>query len=208
MKNIFEAAWKAFEFEKFQEYVEIKKEKRDFFVNTCCQLYKDFGTQFMKKQTKASSHPQKWPELDRHKIAAIIAVVGSKDGLICSKQTIREDEFFIGRYTIPILVGLQFIMDDTNKDLANFSICVDQLPLKLYIPDTKVCTTKYIISLARRLYLEEKEDVDDVIRVLGLANVFFLMEECTLLKNNIPMDTWLKRKREQSKHSEEEGMLN
>lgn len=208
MKNVFEAAWEAFEeIRDKNENIVLQEDKRDEFVNECVSLYNKFIDVHMAKPTdeinkdneknKDGSSVVK-QNLDRHKNAAIVSIIGSR-GYIQSKNEISDDEFFIGRYTVPITVAIQIVLDDTNRDLvAAKLIDSENLLNKFYIPEPKVCATDYEVVLARTLYFEEEYNVDDLLRIIELANVFFLMEELTLLKANIPMDKWLKFKRSQS----------
>ena len=194
MRQVFEAAWKSFVLfrDNHTDLVELE-DKKEQFVNECCDLYKGFVNKHMKKTTNNNDKLK----LDRHKIGAIVAIVGSRD-YFSSINTVNSDVFFVGKYTIPINVGLQIILDDINRDLKDFGFfSKKRKSIEIYIPQAKVCTTSYDVVLARTLYYEEENKVDDVLRVLELANVFFLIEECTLLSESVHMQKWLDFKREQ-----------
>ena len=193
METVFIAAWEAFE-----KLAEINTEfelenKKDEFVKKCTTLYDEFVDEHMQK-TKFKEKQY----LDRHKLGAIIAIVGSK-GYIKSRNSIPSDKFFIGQYLVPVIVALQLVLDDTNKDLIDANLIKgNELIENLYIPEPKVCSTPYQVVLARTLFFEEDYGVNDLLRVIELANVFFLIEELTLIKEDIPMDKWLAFKRNQS----------
>lgn len=202
MKDVFKAAWDVFEaFAKQNKNVVLLDGKKDEFVNSCCLLYNQFVDKYMKKDSTYTPEIQETfvnnLKLDRHKIGAIISIVGSR-GYFRRREESKTDKLFIGQYTIPISVGLQLVVDDTNSDLKEFGFLnQEKKSIEMYIPEPKVCKTNYIVSLARNLIFEEQSKVDDLLRVMELANVFFLMEECTLLYEKVPMDEWLNFKRNQ-----------
>lgn len=206
MKDVFKAAWDAFEiFAKNNENKVVLVGNKDEFAESCCVLYNKFIDKYMKKDSPSKSNSKiesknnsvDAPKLDRHKIGAIISIVGSRN-YFKPKNDNGTDQLFIGKYTIPISVGLQLVIDDTNADLKEFGFLnQEKTDIKMYIPKPKVCKTNYIVSIARNLIFEEQSKVDDLLRVLELANVFFLMEECTLLFEKVPMNEWLEFKRNQ-----------
>lgn len=199
MKDVFLAAWDAFEAftESNNDLITLNGNKDDF-VQNCCDLYNRFIEKYMKKASKNNSIVDETSinqsKLDRHKIGAIISIVGSRKYFSIKNQD-TADSLFIGQYTIPISVGLQLVIDDINSDLKEWGS--KKSSIEMYVPEPKVCKTNYIVSLARILIFEEQNKVDDLLRIIELANVFFLMEECTLLNENIPMNEWLNFKRNQ-----------
>ncbi len=188
MDAVFKAAWDAMErYSNDIKKIKINKDKKDIFVEKCKNLYKNFFKEYMNGDSKT---------LDRHKIGAIISVVGSSDDYIESAVSINGNEFFLGRYNIPIVVSLSFIGQEINKDLHRFKFVRRSKHIDLHIPLPASCETFYIDSLARMLRFEEAKNISDTLRVLELANTFFLIEECTLLKLKINMDKWVKLKRQ------------
>lgn len=189
MNAVFKAAWEAMEkYSKQVDKIKIIKDKENVFIEKCMKLYNNFSDEYMSKDNT---------ELDRHKIGAIISIVGSSDNYIESNILIKKDMFFLGRYSIPVVVAFDFIEQQMNDDLHQFRLIRKNKTAKLYIPSPSSCETWYIDSIARILLHEEKKNVSDTLRVVELANTLFLIEECTLLKYKINMKKWLDLKNDE-----------
>ncbi len=189
MDTVFKAAWQAMnEYCSNKSEITLNKKQEKKYVGKCAGLYRDFISEYMSADSNV---------LDRHKISSIIAIVGSSDDYVQSVNAVGDDKFFLGRYNVPLAVALAFIEQSMNKDLHDFKLIGESERLKLHIPLPTSCNTPYIDSIARILWFEERKSVSDTLRVVELANIFFLIEECTLLKYGVNMQKWVEMKKEQ-----------
>lgn len=194
MKDVFYAAWTAFG-ELCGEDITLCESQKENFVEKCCDAYKNFSNKYMHDVvTKNEKHGNQL-SLDRHKTAAIISVIGA-NGYIKSKKMLEENEILWGQFTIPLVVGLSLVQQDFNDDLHRFKILKETSDIQVYIPTPSSCDRYYIDALARNIYygLKLGEKYTDVM-IMDLANIFFLLEECSLLKNEINIKKWLEYKK-------------
>lgn len=182
MNTIYRDAWKA-----IKEYSEQDSRiafvvSEEEFVNKCDTVHKYIIRDYMKKNPK--------PQLDRHKLAAIIAVCGSAESFIKSSEEIEGDNIFFGRFMVALYVALSFMEDDLNADIKESKLLSPDEKVGLCLPDPVICETKSVNSMARMMYWEERTKTDVCIRVLELANTLFLIEQYTLLMYDVDLEEW------------------
>lgn len=192
MKSVFKAAW-ALMRECCKNYDDVSfddtQENKNRFLVDCVSLYEEFVNNHMKKNEK------KKVNLDRHKVGAIIAIEGSKGHYFTYKNELQSDQLFLGNFSIPLIVGLSLVEQEFSKDLQVYHLADNIDDVKLYIPEPSSCDTLYIDSLARMLYFAQEYKVNELMQVLEFANIFFLIEECTLLANSIDISKWIHNKK-------------
>lgn len=192
MDSLYSSAWDILK--KYcdqSEDISLNEEKRNIFLDDCKKLHKDFWE-------KRMLHDKIDKRLDRHKLAAIIAIVGSDEKFYTDYTTIvKENLLNIGRFVAPLAVALSFIEQEIKSDLKELNLDVNGI-FELYIPKAVVCETPYIAVIGRLMYNEEKEKIDNTLRVLELSNILFLLEECALISSKINMDEWVKKKRKKN----------
>lgn len=142
MKPTAEQFWNSLEEECKRidsQNLDIKKAKKDDYVRRCEERYIQYRTRFMKDDVKT---------LDRHKVAAILAIEGVASELItCSN--VPNGEVFIGQEKIIFTNALRFILQEFNKIITQkgFSKMTQFL-----LPDAFSCDTAYIDILCRMQY--------------------------------------------------------
>lgn len=187
MKTIYRDAWKA-----IKEYIikdgdmECMMEEEKF-AEYCESLHNKIKDNYMKNIPE--------PHLDRHKLAAIIAVCASNEKVIQKKTEIEKGKLFLGRYLVALYAALSFMEDNLNKDIKDSGLLHLERKIGLCLPDPVICETKSVNAMARMMYWEERENTDDCIRVLELANTLFLIEQYTLLMYDVDIDSWAVYKR-------------
>lgn len=189
MKTIYRDAWKS-----INKYIAEMKELKftvdeDEFANCCKNLHEKIKENYMKENPE--------PHLDRHKLAAIIAVCASKH--IEANVRLEKDKLFFGNYLVGLYAALSFMEADLKSDVRESGLLSFGEDIKLCLPDPVICETKSVNAMARMMYWEEQTKTDDCIRVLELANTLFLIEQYTLLMFDIDMESWVAFKRRTSK---------
>lgn len=141
---------------------------KDEYLRRCDERYRIYKEKFMKPGVK---------NLDRHKVASILAVEGIALNLIRCEQ-VPEDQIFIGQEKILLKCALQFIIREFNSIIRTSQFASMQ---KFVLPEAFSCDTQYIDIMCRNLmYIKESKLLDDPEHVLmvemELAEKFFLLE--------------------------------
>lgn len=197
MNDIYITAWDSLKkYIKDDKSLILKDKLQRKFIEDCETLHEKIKSEYMKSLSKES---QDKIQLDRHKLAAVIAVSLSKGDYIDYVNTLEVGDIFFGKYLAAIYVACSLVEEDMNNDL-DASRLKDEYGgiITLCLPEPVICDTKSANTLARMLIWEERKKVDDCIRVLELANTLFLIEQYTLLMNDIDMEKW--KKYQKNKH--------
>lgn len=183
MKEAIDATWQLLEsivYEKNDKNLKLKQEKKDDYTNLVESKYKYLMRNFMKENTDY---------LDRHKVSSIIIISLIESN--CLDYENLEDEIFLGRYLIPLNIGLSYMLANINKFREENKL----LPLENYVlPKAMTCETGMLEIMARNLYYIEVTESWSF-NELDLAEKLFWLESYTILAlDNIQLREHLKEK--------------
>ena len=160
---------------------ELFREKFDMFYNKLEEKYV--------AHLKHENRYENCSGMDRHKISAIL-ICSIIDSKIFEAEEEREGYFFIGLEKIAVLIGLEYMLYEFNKKLAESG----HSEIEDYVlPCALACPTPYLDIFARSLYYNtihyagppKKER--RVLDVMDLAERLFLLEYITIERHNIPI---------------------
>ena len=174
---IYKKAWNLLQELALKNEFIILDNSNDFFQD-CLNLEKNIISQYMVKNA----------QLDRHKLAGVIAVCAPK--YIMSGEELTDEQVFLGKYICSLQVALSLVENDLNADLKNAGLISNSLRVEIVLPNPSVCKRSCIDSEARMLYWQEEKEVDGCIRALVLANTLFLYEEFTVLMYDVDVAAW------------------
>lgn len=190
MKEIYSNSWEAIkEFAQKDSRIKLN-DLKETFEKECVAVHNELVEKYMRKDSK--------PQLDRHKLAAIIAVCGSQEGFIESGEEIKGDNIFFGRFMVSLFAALSFMEDDLNEDIKASKLLPPDEKVGLCLPDPVICETKCVNAMARMMYWEEQTKTDKCMRVLEMANTLFLVEQYTLLMYDVDLEEWTKYMRKKA----------
>lgn len=195
--EIYNIAWSSLEkFLKDSNTLILQDNSMSKFTESCEELHKKIISEYMKSPSPESDDEI---QLDRHKLAAVIAISLSKGNYVGYTKDLEADSILLGRYLAAIYVACSLVEKDMNNDLKAAGLISKYDIITLCLPEPIICDTKSANTLARMLIWEERKKVDDCIRVLELANTLFLIEQYTLLINDIDMGKWKEYQKKQHK---------
>lgn len=152
--------------------IKIDNSKKDEFTKCFDKYRKYILKHYMSENTR---------ELDRHKNAGIIVVSLIEANVILPCVNIPKDKVFLGDKIYALTVALSYMLFDLNETLKNKNLkSVD----KYFFPQSFSCENNFFDVMARNLYYNEENHILDNM-VLDLANVFFLIEYITIIKEGI-----------------------
>ena len=141
-----------------------KKEQYILEVEKRCAEYKE---KYMDAEVKY---------LDRHKIAAILVVVGLKVGIVKNvhENSDTSEILFVGPHKILLMGALEYLRAMINKALEGTSLASIK---EYFLPSAWACSTEYLDIMSRNLYFAQ---TDFVLNDMELAEKFFLIEYITV----------------------------
>ncbi len=145
----------------------LDKSKEEEYLNNCDNRYEAFKSVFMVENVK---------NLDRHKVAAILAIEAEALDIIHINPVVENGKVFIGQEKIILYNAINYVRNQLNNILQKIGL---EPMKKMRFPTAFSCKTGYIDILCRNLFYTKDHLTDNNLLLLAemeLAEKFFLLE--------------------------------